>query len=311
MTPSPSDPTSPDRQAHALARRAFLARIGLLGAAAGTAGLLPAAHAASAQAVSAQGLLPIPVSLLRSVLRELARDTVNGLSAFVLPGNDAYSRAQGTPRGEPGALAAKATDFYLDSLDNFVPFPDQLVRPLAAAFVTAVDDSGIQLPVSLGGLLPIQLVALDDALARVLANDETLPISFLIAGLLNLSATRVNPLSLRGPFLSPFARLSYAGKARVFQLIEQADADLVAMLDNGLPQPLHNSLSGLLRFVGGALLEFGPFGAMNEYAVFDRRTRQLTARPLGWTLTGYQPNGPVEGWDDFRGYYQGRTEVRD
>jgi hypothetical protein len=297
-----------EHPAYVLTRRTFLARIGVLGAMAGTAGaaaLLPAGDTAAAQ-----DLLSIPVSVLRPVLAELARDTINGLSAFVLPGNDPYSTAQGTPRTEPGAIAAKATDFYLDALDNFVPFPDQYLRPLAAAFVTAVDDSGIELPVNLGALLPVQLIALDEALARVLANDETLPISFLVAGLLNLSATRVNPAALHGLFVSPFARLSYDEKARVFQLIEQVDPALLAMLDRNLPQPLHNSLSGLLRFLGGALLEFGPFGAMTEYAVYDRRTRRLTARPIGWTLSGYQPDGPVEGWDDFRGYYQGRTEVR-
>ena len=40
-------------------------------------------------------------------------------------------------------------------------------------------------------------------------------------------------------------------------------------------------------------------------------SRTLRKRPVGWNHTGYQPHGPVEGWDDFIGYYQGRQEVHD
>ncbi|MBP2474305.1 hypothetical protein JOF53_003177 [Crossiella equi] len=65
------------------ARRAFLARIGVLGAATGAGVLLPPA-------------LPILVDLLRPVLAELARDTLNGLTTFVVPGPDCYSRSHGT-----------------------------------------------------------------------------------------------------------------------------------------------------------------------------------------------------------------------
>lgn len=120
----------------------------------------------------------------------------------------------------------------------------------------------------------------------------------------------MNPLAVNGPHLSPFARLKYAEKAQVFELIEGADADLVALFDVRFPEPQKHSVSGLLKFVGGALLEFAAFGAYSEYAVYDQRTRRLRRRPVGWRLTGYQPDGPVEGWDEFIGYYQGRTEVR-
>jgi hypothetical protein len=74
---------------------------------------------------------------------------------------------------------------------------------------------------------------------------------------------------------------------------------------------LKASVSGLLKFVGGALIEFATFGAYSEYGVLDRDAKKLRKRPVGWTLTGYQPDGPVEGWDDFIGYYQGRKEVHD
>ncbi|MGH3451708.1 MAG: hypothetical protein ACRDQW_13485 [Haloechinothrix sp.] len=288
-----------------LDRRAFLARIGLLGAVVGTSGLLP--RLASAQVDNP--VLPEAVDLLRPVLAELARDTMNGLTVFVCPGPDAYSAAQGTPREEPGAMEAETPDFMLASLDNFVPFPDELARPIGAALATGLADSGIPLPGI--EMLPQELATLDKAFAAFLRNDATIPLSFPVAGMLNMVATQVNPLAVNGAFLSPFARLSYAEKARVFELIEGPDADLIATFDVHFPEPLRNSVSGLLRFVGGALLEFANFGSYTEFAVFDAASKQLTGRPVGWQLSGYQPDGPVEGWDDLIGYYQGRTEVSD
>lgn len=292
-----------------LGRRAFLARLGLLGAV-GAGGLLtrdvlapPAAAAAPGDPLS--GL----VGLLWPVLAELARDTLNGLSVFTLPGPDPYSAAQGTPSDTPGALEARTTDFLIDALDNFVPFPDELARPVATALATGLADSGVSLPGL--DLLPTEVATLDKALSALLRNDAALPLSLPIAALLNLLATQVNPAAVNGPFLSPFARLTYAEKARAFALLEGADSDLVALLDVHLPEPLKASVSGLLKFVGGALIEFATFGSYTEYAVYDPETGQLTGRPVGWQLTGYQPDGPVEGWDEFVGYYQGRTEVHD
>lgn len=286
-----------------LGRRALLARMGVLGAAAA----IPALAAPSA-ATSPSALSPL-VGLLRPVLAELSRDTIRGLVVMVCPGPDAFSRAQGTPRDEPGALEARGDDFMIASLDGFVPFPDQLATPLAAALSTAVDDIGLPLP---PGLLPPlfpPVWTLDQVLQELLENDETLPLSLVVALLLNVVATQVNPLALNGPFLSPFARLSLDEKCRAFELLEGPDADLVALLDAGLPEPLRSSISGLLRFLAGALLEFSAFGSYNEWGVYDGAARELTDRPVGWQLSGYQPDGVVDGWDDFIGYYEGRTEV--
>jgi hypothetical protein len=284
----------------AYTRRAFLARVGVLGAAAGAAGLAPAA-------LGSAGLSPhAAAGALQPLLGELSRDTLNGLTAFVVPGPDRYSRAQGTPRPDPGAIAAHATDFMIEALDGFVPFPDELARPVAAGLATAVSGLGIELPPVLGGLLPI-VDTLDGALRDLLASDETIPLSLVIALLLNLAATQVNPLAVSGPFVAPFARLRFDEKAAAFALLEGADPDLVAALDTRLPEPLQASVSGVVRFVGGALLEFPAFASYNEWAVLDRQTRQLTATPVGWTLTGY--GGVSDGWDDLIGYYQGRTEV--
>jgi hypothetical protein len=289
-----------------LARRAFLARVGVLGAAVAAGGLMPAAYAGTRTDPLRTG-----VAALRPVLQELARDTINGLCTFVVPGPDAYSEAQGTPRHDAGAMEAKAPDFLMQALDDFVPFPDAIARPVAAAFATGLSGSPIVLPESYGRVLPGQFRSLDAALGAVLQSDATIPLSLAIALALNMLATQVDPASVRGPFLSPFARLSYARKAEVFARIEGADADLVGLLDAEFPQPLQGSVSGLVKFVGGALIEFTAFGSYTEWAVFDRRTRRLTGRPVGWSLTGYQPRGPVEGWDDFRGYYQGRMRVSD
>ncbi|MFK8844019.1 hypothetical protein [Streptomyces sp. Ac-502] len=123
-------------------RRVFLARTGLLGAAAGTGLAKGAAPAGSA---------PVPVvdellALLRPVLARLAQDAFRGLAAFSLPGDDAYSRAQGAPRGRPGGVAAGADELVAATLVRFVPFPQEVARPLAMALATATADTGIELP---------------------------------------------------------------------------------------------------------------------------------------------------------------------
>lgn len=300
-----------------LSRRAFLARIGVLGA---SATLLPScgwpgANAEETAEQSSALSLGAIVALLTPVLAQLSRDTWNGFVAFSLPGQDAYSRAQGTPRGEPGGIEAQGTDFLIGNLDRFLPFPDELVRPASRALVTALHDLPLPPLPLLGDLLPPITVppgALADAVFAILQNDEATPLSLPASLLLNFAATEVNPASLRGAFLSPFARLSFHDKARALELIETSNSDLVALLDAQIPQPLKASVSGLLKFLGGSLYEFAAFGAFGESRRYDARTRALTGRPVGWQLTGFLPdNQPGEGWDDLIGYYQNRREVSD
>lgn len=288
----------------ALGRRAFLARIGVLGAAVGVGGVLPR----SALAADDPGLSTV-VSALRPVLADLARDTMNGLTAFVLPGSDAYSTAQGTPVRAPGAQDARAGDFLMHALDDFVPFPDEVAQPLTAALTDGLASTGVKLPGP--DVLPGPAKTLDDALKTLLHNNAALPLSLPVAALLNLMATQVNPAAVNGPFLSPFSRLTYSEKAKAFELIETADSNLVGLLDAHFPEPVRGSVSGLLKFVGGALIEFAAFGANSEWEVFEPSTKKLRDRPVGWQISGYQPDGPVEGWDEFLGYYQNRTEVHD
>jgi hypothetical protein len=302
-----------------LSRRAFLARIGVLGASATLLPGLPGCLGPVTATTESELSLAALIDLLRPVLGELSRDTWNGFVAFTVPGQDAYSRAQGTPRGEPGGIEAGGTSFLIENLDRFLPFPDELVRPASTALMTALRD--LPLPIApgliglLGGLLGPSVVTIrlvESAVRAILQNDSATPLSLPASLLLNFVATVANPASLNGPFVSPFARLSFADKARAMEMIETSQSQLVALIDAQLPEPLKASVSGLLEFLGGALHEFAAFGAFGESRRFDRRTRSLTGRPVGWQLTGYLPDNQTgDGHDDLLGYFQDRREVSD
>jgi hypothetical protein len=95
-----------------LSRRTFLRRAGL----------------ASAAALAAQlpGLVARDGAWLEAALAadaDLVHDTFNGLVAFVVPGPDPYSRAQGHSSPTPGGIAAGATQATIDTLDAFVGSP--------------------------------------------------------------------------------------------------------------------------------------------------------------------------------------------
>ncbi len=288
-------------------RRQFLARVGLLGAAATVGGAGTALAAPEPND---------PLTDLELLLQALARDTIGGLIAFAVPGPDGYSLTQGVSTTEPGGVDAGGVDFMLSALDTFYPAHDQLLTPVVQALATGLSDGarqfGYALPEELLHL-PVSIVrAVDDLLAPVLHNDITLPLSGLVALVLNAVATLVDPAALAGPYLaSPFANLSFDSKVEVFRLMEEDTPALIAAIDSNLPQPMHVTLSGLVAFVGGVLSQFVAFGSYSEWAALDS-DRQLVSTPVGWQLTGYLAETgfqPVEGWDDFIGYYQGRREV--
>ena len=81
-------------------RRAFLLRTGVIGAAIALVDVpsLVEARPAGAAAPSLSDLAP--------VFDALSLDTMNGLVAFVVPGPDAYSVAQGAADLTPGGVAA-------------------------------------------------------------------------------------------------------------------------------------------------------------------------------------------------------------
>lgn len=197
---------------------------------------------------------------------DVVLDTFNGVAAFVWPGDDDYSVAQGESADRPGALAADAGRHIREALDIFVPAPD---------------DAG--------------------------ANDETLPLSGAIASGINSVALTVNPLAAGGAFLSPFARLTFAEKAETWRVLEE---DTQSISTSDLPEPYQDA-GNVLQFVFGVLPGFVQFFAFAEIDVIDPASRTLTQRPVGWDHTGYQGDRqvPVEGWDEFKGFYQGRSAV--
>ena len=92
-----------------LSRRSFVQRAGTLGAALATIDL--------AALLDAHGLL----DTAHAQTADLTRDTMNGLVAFVVPGDDPYSVAQGQRASGPGGIAAGAVDALITGLDHYVP----------------------------------------------------------------------------------------------------------------------------------------------------------------------------------------------
>jgi hypothetical protein len=156
----------------------------------------------------------------------VVRQTMNGLVAFVVPGRDRYSRAQGTKTKTPGGIEAGATGVLIRTLDTFLP--------------------------------------------------SSPPLSSTVATILNEIAANVAPRN-RGPQWfpsSPFASLSFAQKAKVFESLESFKGEE----------------AGSIRFLAGNLPGLTAFAAYS--------------RPIGWRLARYA--GVAEGRAEFKGYYQGR-----
>lgn len=175
-------------------------------------------------------------------------DTYNGLAAFVVPGNDRFSRQQGVTRPGPGGVAAQSARVVIETLDSAVPVP--VGRP-----------------------------------------EPALPGSLVLALLLKGHALAVNPLAAVGPFSSPFANLKFSQKRTALQLLD--DSPLLK--------------EAFLEFAPNALPTLAAFGAYGERAVYDRRTKALSGRPLGWDLSRY--GGVSDGWPEFIGYFNGVSEV--
>jgi hypothetical protein len=123
--------------------------------------------------------------------------------------------------------------------------------------------------------------AVADALIATL--DESTPFlpqfSATAATVLNGLAQVVNPVAA-GTFLSAFARLSFAEKVAVFQIMDATDSLKV--------------LAGLLPALAAAF-------SYSEGSVFDPATRLLTGQPVGWQISSYQ--GVADGRNEFLGYF--------
>jgi hypothetical protein len=166
---------------------------------------------------------------------------------------------------------------------------------------------GFPVPPQLLGV-PLTLARqIDDEIMSLVHNDEAIPLSLVFALSMNFFATRINPVAVNGNFVSPFARLKWQDKAKAWELFERADPDLVALIDSELPEPQTETVSGVLRFAAGALLEFAGFGTYGEYSTFDRDKRVLRGVPVGHAISKYTP--AAAGWDEFKGYWKGRKEA--
>jgi hypothetical protein len=102
-----------------LSRREFVAVAGALGAA--LAGL---------PRLVSEGRW---VDIAAAAEQDITRDAINGLIAFIVPGNDEYSVAQGVFTDGPGGIATGALPPIIETLDRSVPPP--LVGSATAAQV--------------------------------------------------------------------------------------------------------------------------------------------------------------------------------
>lgn len=210
----------------ATTRRRFLT-----GAAAGTGALL------------VSGTVPEPAAAATFIDHTFA-----GVAAFVVPGNDRFSKQQRVSTDRPGGVDAQAGRVLQETLDSAIPL--------------VAGKTELAAPGALGVALLME----------------------------NLALSR-NPLTVFGPFSSPFANLRFAEKRWVLQKL-----DALSLLEKAT-----------IEFAANAIITLGALGAYSEFANFDRRTGTLDGRPIGWDLSAY--GGVSDGWPELIGYYQGRTEV--
>ena len=77
----------------------------------------------------------------------VVQQTMNGLVAFIVPGRDSYSRAQGTTTKTPGGIEAGTTPVLVRTLDRFLPGP----LPPSATAATILNEFAAQVaPVNRG-----------------------------------------------------------------------------------------------------------------------------------------------------------------
>jgi hypothetical protein len=198
------------------------------------------------------------------------------LGAAVLP---APSYASGP---QPSLIG----DSFQGLLAFLVPGPDAFSQQQGQ---TSATPGGVD-----AGVGPYLEASYDHALAVPIIGqlfNLNLPGGAAVAAIIDVTAISVDPAAAAGPLDAPFARLTFAQKAQVFEQLEAPG------LADGT----------LARFILDTLPTLTAFLAYSEAAVFDPNTRQLTGVPTGWTISGYQ--GVSDGWDEFNGYYGGVSQV--
>lgn len=124
--------------AQGMSRRSFLVDMGLLAAA----------------TALVQALGPIAgrgwIAAAQAATTDLTHDTLNALLAFVVPGPDDYSVAQGVSTVEPGGVAAGVTDVFIETLDRSAPF----LPHFSTVVATILNDLAQLVNPSAGGAFP-------------------------------------------------------------------------------------------------------------------------------------------------------------
>ena len=89
---------------------------------------------------------------------DMTHDTFSGLVAFALPGDDAYSVAQGESHPGPGAVAAGAAEAMIRNLDQYVPVfagPNETAIPASAGVAAGLNDYALGVnPAASAGAFP-------------------------------------------------------------------------------------------------------------------------------------------------------------
>jgi hypothetical protein len=337
-------------------RRQFLIRTGLLA----VASIFPVPVWAQPAPMLTQPHMTddhiIAMTLLRFVY-----DTFSGLLAFMVPGDDCYSVTQGVAVPGPGGalnnnleedlLDCKLNGNFLamqrliDAIDEEAPLPSSVTRVMISSLIVSLKNHPIPLPTQ--DATRDLMLRLDDALLRLLDGvpltaspngcDEVprvgLSPSLLSAVALNLVATVVNPDSVASPsdtdnscttvLRTPFARLSFIEKQRVFELLDLPTNEA----DPILSEVLGPTVLGLFSLLGGALMSTAGLVAFSEASNLDVQTYidtgvvdlDLSQPVTGWQLARYQMHqrdggtlyDTVHGWDEFEGYFEGRMEATD
>lgn len=87
---------------------------------------------AGALAIANSPLLGPLAQRAEAAADDLVRETLNGFLAFIVPGPDQYSKAQGVTATDLGGVNANVAEFLIQTLDLSVPFLPQFSAMIAA-----------------------------------------------------------------------------------------------------------------------------------------------------------------------------------
>jgi hypothetical protein len=141
-----------EADAGGVSRRAFLQRAGLFGAAFAGFDLVAL--------LDKKGLL----ATARAQSADLTVDTLSGLVAFVVPGDDQYSVAQGEKANGPGGIAAGGVEALISGLDRYVPVTTlggNQSLPASGGVAALLNEYATRVnPAAAGGAFPSQFARL-------------------------------------------------------------------------------------------------------------------------------------------------------